>query len=242
MPLLVAAAIAEGYGLAQSKTTRALTGHVVDDAGGALAGVRVELASPALIGGVRSGATDRSGLFRFPELPPGVYTVRTSLERFRAVAVQGVVLTLGSTTDVPVTMPLAAQAEAVVVADVSPPIDRASSETSTNLSEDYLQKLPTDRLQPFVLNLAPGINLSSAFGGAAYSANAYLIDGVDTSDAGTGGISSPFRSTASAPPSFPILCETVTTMSPSTAAAAWAAGRYRPGTWFSETFRFLAVA
>lgn len=186
MPLLVATAIAAGSALAQSKTTGELTGRVVDDTGGALPGVRVEIASPALIGGVRSTVTDRSGLFRFPELPPGAYTVRTSLERFRPVEVRRVVLTLGSTADVPVTMTLAAQAEVAVVADVSPPIDRASSETSTNLSEDYLQKLPTDRTQPFVLNLAPGINLGSAYGGAADSANAYLMDGVDTSDPGSG--------------------------------------------------------
>jgi outer membrane receptor protein involved in Fe transport len=50
------------------------------------------------------------------------------------------------------------------------------------LSNEYLQNLPNSQFQPDTLNLAPGINLDSAFGGGGSAANAWQLDGVDTSD------------------------------------------------------------
>src|SRR5204863_39134 len=61
-------------------------------------------------------------------------------------------------------------------------IDKTSSATSTVLPHEYLENIPTGRFQPDTLNLAPGINLDSAYGGGGSSANSWQIDGVDTSD------------------------------------------------------------
>ena len=62
--------------LAAQVTTGRLIGTVVDDAGGALAGVTVAITSPALIGGAQTKVTDDNGEFSFVGIAPGEYTVK----------------------------------------------------------------------------------------------------------------------------------------------------------------------
>jgi len=166
---------------AQSKTTSAMTGTVIDESGAAVPGARVEIASPALIGGSRSATSDTQGRYRFPEIAPGIYSVSVTLDGFQPVRVEGVTLAVGQSLDLPVQISVAAVSETLVVTADAVTIDTASSASNTNLDNDYLQNLPTGRFQPDVLNLAPGINQDVAFGSAG-SGLAYQIDGVDTSD------------------------------------------------------------
>ncbi len=166
---------------AQSKTTSAMTGTVLDESGAAIPGATVEIASPALIGGSRLAKSDSQGRFRFAQIAPGIYTVSVTLDGFQPMRIEGVTLAVGQTSDVPVQLNVAAVSETLVVTADAAVIDTASSASNTNLDNDYLQNLPTARFQPDVLNYAPGINQSVAYG-ASDSAIAYQLDGVDTSD------------------------------------------------------------
>ena len=64
----------------------------------------------------------------------------------------------------------------------SPVVDVKSSATENTISQALLFSAPITRTAINVLNYAPGINNSSAYGGGAGSGNALLIDGVDTRD------------------------------------------------------------
>ena len=167
---------------AQSKTTSALNGRVVGEDGAPLPGVTVEISSPSLIGGARVGVTDADGRYRFPEVAPGEYTVSASLEGFQTVRREGVVLSLGRSTELPIKLGIQALEETLVVVGEAPTLDVRSSGTSTNLPTTYLENIPASRFQVDVINLAPGINNDSAFGGGGGSANAYQLDGIDVSD------------------------------------------------------------
>jgi TonB dependent receptor/Carboxypeptidase regulatory-like domain len=171
---------------AQGKTTGALTGRVTDDTGAPLPGVSVEIRGTTLIGGARSLVTDKAGRFRLPEIPPGVYDVTVSLNGFQTIKRDGLVVSLGNTVDVPVTLKTETISETVEVIGEAPAIDATSSATTSNISNEILQNLPTARFQPDALNLAPGINNSSAYGGGDGSGNSYQIDGVDVSDPQSG--------------------------------------------------------
>lgn len=171
-----------GGAWAQSKTSSALNGRVVGDDGAPLPGVTVEIGSPALIGGVRTAQTDSDGRFRFPEIAPGEYVVNATLEGFQSVRREGVILSLGRSTELPIKLGIQALEETLVVVGEAPTIDVRSSGTSTNLPTTYLENIPASRFQVDVINLAPGINNDSAFGGGGSSANAYQLDGVDVSD------------------------------------------------------------
>src|SRR5688572_30432959 len=74
-----------------------IAGVVKDSTGGALPGVTVEAASPALIEKVRSVVTDGEGLYKIVDLRPGVYTVTFSLTGFNALRREGIDLSSGIT-------------------------------------------------------------------------------------------------------------------------------------------------
>ena len=86
LTLLVAAVLfSPALAIAQIGQTATLTGTVTDSSGAVLPGVTVTAASEAVIGGPRTAVTDENGVYRFPALPPGTYTVKVELSGFRTV-------------------------------------------------------------------------------------------------------------------------------------------------------------
>src|SRR5215471_3109018 len=62
-----------------------LVGSVVDDHGGVLPGVTVTLKGPALMGTSTAVTNDR-GMYRFPAVPSGTYTLTFDLSGFSRLA------------------------------------------------------------------------------------------------------------------------------------------------------------
>jgi hypothetical protein len=167
--------------LAQAVQTSTLTGTIKDATGAVLPGVTVNVSSPSQVGGVQTNVTDSQGIYRFPSLHPGVFELEATLSGFRTVKRADIVLPLGTTTTVDVTLAVASVSETVQVVASAPVIDVKSSASNTQISESTLQNLPTGRFQPDIINLTPGVNSNVAFGGSQ-SSNALLMDGVDVSD------------------------------------------------------------
>ena len=165
----------------QSRTTCAIAG-VVDDGENSLPGATVQIWSPVLIGRSRTATTDEQGRFRFPELPPGRYDMTVSLAGYEPVTMKNFQVTVGMTAEIPVEMRLYAGEQTVVVEGEGKLIDPTTSAMPTVLPQDYLKNMPTDRDTSHILDLAPGINLESAYGGGEESGNSYEVDGVDISD------------------------------------------------------------
>ena len=178
--LLVLAVVAPPR-LLQAQTTSALTGTVTDSTGAVIPGATVSIESPSLIGGKHSTVTDSQGIYRFPSIPPGIYKLTAELQGFRTVTHEDIRLALGQTITMDVGLPQVTAAETIQVLAESPMVDVTSSAANTQIDNELLQNLPTLRFQPDVINLAPGITNSVAYGGTA-SSNALLIDGVDVSD------------------------------------------------------------
>jgi hypothetical protein len=179
--LLVLTASTPSLVFAQAQTTSALTGTVTDSSGAVVPGATVSITSPSLIGGTHSSVTDSQGVYRFPSIPPGVYELTAELAGFRKVTRTDIRLPLGATITVDVAMGLVTAAEEIVVNANASMVDVKSSASNTQIDNELLQNLPTTRFQPDVIDLAPGITNSVAYGGTA-SSNALLIDGVDVSD------------------------------------------------------------
>lgn len=78
----------------------AIAGNVKDTTGGALPGVTIEVASPALIEKVRTAVTDGSGTYKITELRPGTYSVTFSLGGFSTYKREGIDLSAGFTAPV----------------------------------------------------------------------------------------------------------------------------------------------
>ncbi len=130
--LLVVLGLAGFPALAQ--TTGAIEGTVADSNGGPLPGVSVDIKSPALLG-TRSVVTDASGRYKFPAIPPGVYTVSAALSGFTKAEKTNVRVALGGTATVrsPISVSIK---EEVVVTGEAPVVDTTSTTVGIELLGD----------------------------------------------------------------------------------------------------------
>ena len=165
--------------LAAQTLTGSIAGTVRDEQGGVLPGVTVTLTGRT---GARTAVTDAQGGYRFTALDPDTYTLNTQLPGFTSNRDQQVTLSASNQLTIDLTMRVGGLTESVTVQGASTVVDVKSSQTETNISQELLAAAPITRTAINVLNYAPGINSSSAYGGEASAANALLIDGVDTRD------------------------------------------------------------
>ncbi len=163
------------------QTTGDMVGTVVDSSGGPLSGVRVEISSGALQGS-RWAKTNASGAFRFFLLPPGSYTLTATLAGFALGERKGVVIGLGDTVTVPVTLTVATVAEVDVAGEV-PLVDLASTKIGTSMPAGLLTKLPLGRNFSSAM-LTVGGTGTDGQGYTVYGAtgleNNYIVDGLNT--------------------------------------------------------------
>ena len=75
-------------GAAQEMRGR-ITGVISDNTGAVLPGVTVTIAGPALIQ-PQSTTTSEEGIYRYPALPPGVYTLTFELSGFQTLRHEGI--------------------------------------------------------------------------------------------------------------------------------------------------------
>ena len=166
----------------QSKATGAITGTVYDDLGEALPGVSVTLSSPSMLG-ERTTITDVDGSYRFPALPPGVYSVRAEMQGFGTVVQENIRVTTTVRLTVDLTMKPSEIAEEVTVMATSPTVDVKSTETaSVTLTKDLISNVPFSNFTTDIVNLAPGVSGNVAFGASTNTGVSYQMDGVDVSD------------------------------------------------------------
>ena len=177
-----------------------LSGFVKDTSGGVLPGVSVEASSPVLIEKVRSGISDATGLYRIPDLPPGIYTVTFTLPGFATVSREGVEVAGGGVTTINADLRVGALTETVTVTGESPVVDtQTSARRQMVLSTSVVQAIPASRGYGNVLATVPGIqatgldvssNVSTNFftaRGGRGNEGTIQIDGMNVGSAFNGG-------------------------------------------------------
>jgi hypothetical protein len=166
---------------AAQSLTGTVSGTVKDEQGGALPGVTVTLTGRT---GNKTATTETSGTYRFVGLDPGAYSVQTQMSGFSGQRQDNIVVSVGKDAVVDFSLKVGGMAETLDVVGEAPVVDTTSSATNNQLSQDLLFNMPIRQgnTATNLLNFAPGINDSAAYGGDASSGNGLLIDGVDTRD------------------------------------------------------------
>ena len=178
---------------AQSNVAGSIAGSVKDASGGALPGVTVELAGPAMQG-VRSAVTDGSGAYRFVNVPPGEgYKVTATLSGFapQSKTIARVYLGQEGTIDFALR---AAVSEAITVTAEAPLVDVSKTTTGVNVTSRQFESLPTARTFQSLTTMAPGVEMNMSdtrnaqlgnspnVGASSAPENNYIIDGLSTTD------------------------------------------------------------
>ena len=160
-------------------TTGAISGRVTDASGAVLPGVTITLSSEAVIGnrGTRATQTGGDGLYRFPALSPGDYSLFFWLEGFSTVSREGIHVGVAFTATVNIVLEVGAVSQSVTVERKSPVIDTQSTAIATGFDARQLANLPGSRSTFAILTATPAVQVghfevggSSGDSGIPYSA------------------------------------------------------------------------
>jgi outer membrane receptor protein involved in Fe transport len=198
--LVMACLIAIGLPASAQQSTGTIAGRIVDDQGAAVPGVTVTGRNTET-GFTRTSVSDAEGSYRLTALPVGTYDLTAELQGFSRIENKGIVLSVGQTLEVSMTLKVASLQESVTVTGETPLIESRSSSVGGVVDIGRIESLPLNGRQ--FANLAatiPGVGLgfhsdptkSSQFspqinGGNGRNVN-YQIDGGDNNDDTVGGL------------------------------------------------------
>src|SRR2546425_11794359 len=192
--LLVAVVCPSLSGLLLAQTNGALRGAVRDDAGVALGGVLVVVASASQGVSGRAAVTDASGSFQIASLPAARdYLLRAAFPGLATLDLSNVDVQADRTNTLHVTLQRATSFRERVEVRARPQVvDLEDTSTQTRLSSEFIEALPIlGRNYQDVLALAPGVTDVDGDGnpnihGARDTDVVTLVDGVSTTDPLTG--------------------------------------------------------
>jgi hypothetical protein len=190
---LLVAVFMIGPATAQELTSGTMAGRVTDPAGRPIEGASV-IATCDL--GSRTAETDENGQFILPFLRPGIYTVRIEASGgFNSIVQNDVQVALNQRTQLAFSL-VPGVTETVVVTSKAPLVDPKSTSMGTNIKYDeFAGSVPLGRSFTDTYAVAPGVVSGLKTGQGNYSIsgssgleNLYLIDGVNITNTGFGGI------------------------------------------------------
>ncbi len=172
------------------ETTAALEGTIKDATGATIAGAAVTVTGSQLIG-VKMIHTDKSGYYRFDNLPPGSYTLSVSVSGFAEMKREGINLQTGRIPTIDLTLSVGSEKTIVEVSTETPQIDVTSSRNQTSVSQDQIDYAPRGRSFQSAIAFAPGarnepLQKGYQIDGGATAENSYLINGMETGSMVTG--------------------------------------------------------
>ena len=175
---------------AQSVITGAVSGTVTDPSGAILPNAAVTLTNTAT-GDTQTGKTNASGVYLFPLLQPGDYTVTVQESGFR-VAVAKVTVALGQTATADLKLELGDATQTVEVTIGNVELQTEDGNISSNFDTHQVENVPNPGGDlTYVAQLAPGVTMNTSSGGgygnfSAFglpgTANLFTINGNDYND------------------------------------------------------------
>ena len=188
--VLAALAIVSALGLAPAaaqtgQTFGEVVGKVTDDQGGVLPGVTVTLSGPNAMG-TPTAVSGTNGIYRFPAVNTGTYTLKFDLGGFAPLVRTGIVVPVRQTITVDAQMKLASLQETVTVSGSSPTVDVENTKVGARLSQEILTNVPTSRTIFGSTTVLPGmtmgrqdpggLNAATSTGMAAHGASNYNLN------------------------------------------------------------------
>jgi Carboxypeptidase regulatory-like domain len=183
-----------------AQTLGTITGEVKDSSGGLIPGATVTVVNKST-SATRTTTSNAVGLFDFPALPPGRYTITTELAGFKT-ATSEVELQVQQTVRVNFALELGTLEETATVTGVSPLVETSNATVGTVIENRRIVELPLNG-RNYLQLIALSPNVSAEFAGPGQAGdrqggtranqqlsisgqrrefNNYTLDGVDNTD------------------------------------------------------------
>jgi hypothetical protein len=153
----------------------AVQGHVVDESGSALPGVTVVVTHQGS-GVFRQVVSNSDGSYFLTGILPGPYRVTAELAGFRKYERSDILLTIGNTATLEITLGIGALEESVTVTGEAPLVDITSKQIGANIGQAELGALPImNKDWMYAVGLTPGIQVASST--ASFSCESLIVGG-----------------------------------------------------------------
>jgi hypothetical protein len=178
---------ATGVAAGQGGITSTISGVALDSGGLVVPGADVTVRHVAT-GVTHTTITNAEGVFSFPGLNPGTYSVTVGLQGFKTVVVDNVVITSGAPAAVKVTLEVGGLTEQVVVSSTSEIVQTQSATVASTITTNQIIKLPlTSRSAMDFVNFLPGVstpagNRDATINGLPRGMINITLDGVNVQD------------------------------------------------------------
>jgi len=201
MLIILASPVPSAYGQVANAT---LVGTVVDPTGAVIPEATVTVRNVAT-NETRTTMTTSDGLYRIPNLLPGTYTVRVEKSGFKTSVTSDVILHVGETTRVDVTLQIGALEEEVEIVGGAPLMNTEEGRITHIVESRQVEELPLIKRNIYQLPvLEPGttptrIQIPTYYSNSVYQlgfiaygkrirGTNFLLDGAPNTDNGLGGI------------------------------------------------------
>jgi Carboxypeptidase regulatory-like domain len=183
------------------RTEGTISGTVSDPSGAVIPKAEVTIANQQT-GSKRMVATNESGFYTATALDPGTYTVTVKMAGFKTISKAGVVLHVADELVVPIVLEVGTPSQSIEVTASATLVETRSGEVSNTIGSQQMTELPlngrsfvqltllvpgaaaSDTENPRFTGLLGGVDISMS--GSPANANAWLVDGVDNVDHGSG--------------------------------------------------------
>lgn len=162
--LLVTFALAAAFPSYAQSGRGTLTGSVKDTNGAILQGAALTLTGTNT-GSRYEAKANEEGLFTFPELPPGTYTLSVASPGFESYTQNGITVSVGSTATVNPQLRVGSATESVTVTSDASQLQSESSDIGTTVPTELIEDLPL-QFNGTVRNPLQFVQLTPGFSGS----------------------------------------------------------------------------
>jgi hypothetical protein len=163
-----------------------ITGTIFDASGAAIPNATVTITNEAT--GISETKTTKSdGIYLFPLVPPGTYTVTVTATGFAKNVTTGIVVQASLTVPLNVTMQVATATTTMEVTTRATLVQTATSDLTLTINTTTIQDMPLVSRNVYDLTfltpqVAQGMDFRPATGGTRESGTQYMLNGADNND------------------------------------------------------------
>jgi hypothetical protein len=159
-----------------------ISGTIADKSGASVPDARIEIEHNGT-GLKLSMPSTSAGVFSFPDLPTGYYTVTISHSGFQTQKITDLEVQVGRISSLTITLNVAQASETVTVEAAAATIETSESALNAVVSTRAIEEMPLNgRDFRQLLELTPGFNSQFSMNGNRPNQNNWQIDGVDNND------------------------------------------------------------